>query len=256
MPPRKIKCSFSDCKAAAQRISGDCAFCQGHYCNNHRLLEDHRCRNLDDVSCDSPSTGTPPAPSVPTHQEAVARPAEPQWWLVGLADVLSEDEALADLCFRPPANSARRRRLSRMLCSSTRSGRKSSRACNHTATNATTTSVTFPQSPPAPSSLIGRRRPRRGHPHDKLRTSYPLRQDIHNDNDDATTMTPMRNRCKLGGKPPGRCASDTGADGTGPLSERRCRPWKMDVTVLDPPLLQSTHRRHHRQLGYRYRYHH
>jgi len=48
MPPRKIKCSFDDCKAAAQRISGDCAFCNGHYCNNHRLLEDHKCQNLED----------------------------------------------------------------------------------------------------------------------------------------------------------------------------------------------------------------
>lgn len=48
MPPRRVKCSFTDCKAAAARISGDCAFCQGHYCNNHRLLEDHKCRNLDD----------------------------------------------------------------------------------------------------------------------------------------------------------------------------------------------------------------
>ncbi|KAK0752535.1 hypothetical protein B0T18DRAFT_426979 [Schizothecium vesticola] len=70
-PPRKIKCSFNDCKAAAQRISGDCAFCNGygppslslhklepatnrllphrsHYCNNHRLLEDHKCQNLED----------------------------------------------------------------------------------------------------------------------------------------------------------------------------------------------------------------
>jgi hypothetical protein len=48
--PKKLRCSFEDCKAAAQRISGDCAFCQGHFCNNHRLLEDHKCRNLEDVS--------------------------------------------------------------------------------------------------------------------------------------------------------------------------------------------------------------
>ncbi|KAK4113882.1 hypothetical protein N656DRAFT_797092 [Canariomyces notabilis] len=46
--PKKLRCSFEDCKAAAQRISGDCAFCQGHFCNNHRLLEDHKCRNLED----------------------------------------------------------------------------------------------------------------------------------------------------------------------------------------------------------------
>ncbi len=65
---------MDDCKAVAQRIVGDCGFCQGHFCSNHRLLEDHKCQNLEDVSY--------PAPS--------------QWWLVGLADVLPED-ILADL---------------------------------------------------------------------------------------------------------------------------------------------------------------
>lgn len=127
MPPRKIKCSFDDCKAAAQRISGDCAFCNGygppslslctlepltnrrlphrsHYCNNHRLLEDHKCQNLEDVSRITP------------------------WWLVGLSDVLSSDDSLADLCF-PSDHSARRRPLTRTSCSSTASGRRSSRAC-------------------------------------------------------------------------------------------------------------------------------
>ncbi|KXX73745.1 AN1-type zinc finger protein TMC1 [Madurella mycetomatis] len=72
---KKIKCSFQDCKAAAQRIAGDCTFCEGHFCNNHRLLEDHKCRNLDDVS---------------------SFPGESDWWLVGLSGVLPED-TLADL---------------------------------------------------------------------------------------------------------------------------------------------------------------
>ncbi|KAH8893403.1 AN1-type zinc finger protein [Thozetella sp. PMI_491] len=48
MPPKKIRCDFKDCRIAAQRISGDCGFCNGHFCNNHRLLEDHKCRNLED----------------------------------------------------------------------------------------------------------------------------------------------------------------------------------------------------------------
>ncbi|KAK4221029.1 AN1-type zinc finger protein TMC1 [Podospora fimiseda] len=70
MPAKKIRCSLENCRAVAQKISGDCNFCKGHYCSSHRLLEDHRCQGLEDVSCtDYPS----------------------QWWLVGLSDVLSED---------------------------------------------------------------------------------------------------------------------------------------------------------------------
>ena len=49
MPPRKIKCSFKECKDAAQRIAGDCGFCNGHFCGRHRLLEDHKCTGLEDV---------------------------------------------------------------------------------------------------------------------------------------------------------------------------------------------------------------
>jgi len=50
MPPRKIKCTFKDCTGIAQRIVGDCGFCQGHFCGKHRLLEDHKCDGLEDVS--------------------------------------------------------------------------------------------------------------------------------------------------------------------------------------------------------------
>jgi hypothetical protein len=48
MAGRKIKCTFKECKGEAQRIVGDCAFCSGHYCGKHRLLEDHRCEGLED----------------------------------------------------------------------------------------------------------------------------------------------------------------------------------------------------------------
>jgi hypothetical protein len=72
---KKTKCSFEDCKTVAQRYVGDCTFCDGHFCSNHRLLEDHKCQNLEDVSW---------------------QPASSQWWLVGLSGVLPEDE-LADL---------------------------------------------------------------------------------------------------------------------------------------------------------------
>lgn len=50
MAPRKIRCSFKECKEAAQRIAGDCDFCKGHFCGRHRLLEDHKCGGLEDVS--------------------------------------------------------------------------------------------------------------------------------------------------------------------------------------------------------------
>ncbi|KAL2264782.1 hypothetical protein VTJ83DRAFT_7292 [Remersonia thermophila] len=45
---KKVKCSFESCKSAAQRIVGDCSFCDGHFCSAHRLLEDHKCQNLED----------------------------------------------------------------------------------------------------------------------------------------------------------------------------------------------------------------
>lgn len=53
MPPKKIRCSFKQCKDAAQRIVGDCGFCDGHYCGKHRLLEDHKCEGLEDCKKES-----------------------------------------------------------------------------------------------------------------------------------------------------------------------------------------------------------
>ncbi|KAH0435839.1 an1-type zinc finger protein [Colletotrichum camelliae] len=48
MPQKKIRCTFKQCKDAAQRIVGDCGFCNGHFCGKHRLLEDHKCDGLED----------------------------------------------------------------------------------------------------------------------------------------------------------------------------------------------------------------
>jgi predicted nucleic acid binding AN1-type Zn finger protein len=79
MPPKKIRCTYKDCKDGAQRIIGDCGFCNGHYCGKHRLLEDHKCDGLEDVSCPAPQN-SPLAKKV-------------EWWLVGL----DECEDLADI---------------------------------------------------------------------------------------------------------------------------------------------------------------
>ncbi|KAF2122039.1 ubiquitin-related domain-containing protein [Lophiotrema nucula] len=51
--PKKIRCSFKECKDAAQRIVGDCGFCEGHFCGKHRLLEDHKCSGLEDCKKES-----------------------------------------------------------------------------------------------------------------------------------------------------------------------------------------------------------
>lgn len=79
MPPKKIRCTYKDCREGAQRIIGDCGFCNGHFCGKHRLLEDHKCDGLEDVS-------------TPNSSASAARKCEPQWWLVGL-----DYELLADI---------------------------------------------------------------------------------------------------------------------------------------------------------------
>jgi hypothetical protein len=81
MPPKKIRCTHKDCKEAAQRIIGDCGFCNGSFCGKHRLLEDHKCTGLEDVSLSSSSS------SCCTELED-----SPRWWLVGL-----DKELLADM---------------------------------------------------------------------------------------------------------------------------------------------------------------
>lgn len=50
MAPKKARCTFQDCKDQPQRIAGDCSFCDGHFCGKHRLLENHKCTGLDNVS--------------------------------------------------------------------------------------------------------------------------------------------------------------------------------------------------------------
>jgi len=116
--PKKTRCSFKECKDAAQRIAGDCAFCSGHFCGKHRLLEDHKCAGLEDVSRPSSSSPSPP------DREPTA------WWLVGLRGLVSassdEDVMLAN-AVSSATRSARRRRTSRTPPSSRPSGPKSSK---------------------------------------------------------------------------------------------------------------------------------
>jgi predicted nucleic acid binding AN1-type Zn finger protein len=82
MPPKRIRCTYKDCREGAQRIIGDCGFCNGHYCGKHRLLEDHKCDGLEDVSSNFPRL----------------RSGEPQWWLIGLSDELMADMLFDEQC--------------------------------------------------------------------------------------------------------------------------------------------------------------
>lgn len=105
MAPKKNRCNFKECPSAAQRIVGDCGFCQGHFCSKHRLLEDHKCEGLEDVSniLDGTSASSP-SPS----SEASSSPPAPQWWLVGLGDALAGGDAdMADDVWGSSARSSR-----------------------------------------------------------------------------------------------------------------------------------------------------
>ncbi|KAI0206894.1 hypothetical protein F4808DRAFT_454809 [Astrocystis sublimbata] len=102
--PVKPRCTFKTCKTAAQRIVGDCGFCDGHYCAKHRLLEDHKCTGLEDVSLTQSAlvnhlnnTKTPLPGSSETSRSSTSSdlvPDNTQWWLVGLAEYLSDNEDL------------------------------------------------------------------------------------------------------------------------------------------------------------------
>ncbi len=85
MPPKKIRCTFKECKEAAQRIIGECGFCNGNFCGKHRLLEDQKCTGLEDVS----SSSTFPESDVAAVE---CGRLEPRWWLIGL-----DQELLANM---------------------------------------------------------------------------------------------------------------------------------------------------------------
>jgi hypothetical protein len=90
---RKNKCTNTGCKRKRSPIVGDCGFCKGHYCDQHRLLEDHKCSGLEDVSAvdlQSPLAGF--SDSCVDHACAAASFEAVQWYLVGL-----DPELLADM---------------------------------------------------------------------------------------------------------------------------------------------------------------
>ncbi|KAI0514588.1 hypothetical protein F5B22DRAFT_234360 [Xylaria bambusicola] len=101
--PVKPRCTFKECKAAAQRIVGDCGFCDGHFCAKHRLLEDHRCTGLEDVSSTSPKTDgldnmvyhSGGSPLLTLSGDGDLAEDTTQWWLIGLAEYLSDNDFLS-----------------------------------------------------------------------------------------------------------------------------------------------------------------
>ena len=128
----KKRCTFKECQLTAQRIVGDCGFCQGHFCSKHRLLEDHKCEGLEDVGSPDLDTllGTSASSCSTTFSSESSRPSAaaprvPQWWLVGLSDTLASDDLdMADVVH----HSARSSRTSGTPPSSRASGPMSSRA--------------------------------------------------------------------------------------------------------------------------------
>lgn len=98
MAPKKPRCQLNEktetaCRSPAQLMLGPCDFCKKLYCSKHRLLEDHKCPNLEDV-CVSLSSSASSASSSPNP-----RREEVEWWRVGLSGLLGpEDFDLEELC--------------------------------------------------------------------------------------------------------------------------------------------------------------
>lgn len=44
---KKNMCGYADCTKPNAKFVGDCNFCNGHFCSNHRLMESHSCAGLD-----------------------------------------------------------------------------------------------------------------------------------------------------------------------------------------------------------------
>ncbi|KAI1808059.1 hypothetical protein F4811DRAFT_549152 [Daldinia bambusicola] len=199
MAPQKPRCTFKECKSAAQRIVGDCGFCDGHFCAKHRLLEDHKCSGLEDVSMSpNPSESNPnPSPS-PSSSSSDNWAAE--WWQVGLAEYLEDSGLLLEeqeqrqqgqsggsdggSCSRSGSGvltprdicSARRNRTRETPHSSRPSGRKSSGAYNRHNNSNNNADMSRPLAPRSSgvTARLQRRRRRRSPPGVRSRVRGPV----------------------------------------------------------------------------------
>jgi predicted nucleic acid binding AN1-type Zn finger protein len=43
----KGRCGVEECKKRPVLVVGDCKYCSGHFCADHRLPEDHACTGMD-----------------------------------------------------------------------------------------------------------------------------------------------------------------------------------------------------------------
>ncbi|CCE65559.1 hypothetical protein TPHA_0L02070 [Tetrapisispora phaffii CBS 4417] len=44
---RKNECHYKDCSSSYIKYIGECQYCEGRFCSQHRLLETHLCTKLD-----------------------------------------------------------------------------------------------------------------------------------------------------------------------------------------------------------------
>ncbi|KAI1466081.1 uncharacterized protein F4812DRAFT_96256 [Daldinia caldariorum] len=195
MAPQKPRCTFKECKSAAQRIVGDCGFCDGHFCAKHRLLEDHKCSGLEDVSM-SPNPSEPSPCPCPSENNSNSNGSSDdwaaEWWQVGLAEYLEDSGLLLEeqeqqeqqhssgsdggscSCSRSGSGSgvlttprdicsARRNRTRETPRSSRPSARKSSGAYNHHYhnNNLAEPNASRPLAPRSSSGVTARQRRRR-----------------------------------------------------------------------------------------------
>lgn len=65
-----------ECRKKADGIVGYCTLCEKIFCSAHRLMEEHKCEKLDEVSRQHPVTD--PFQTIP-------------WWMVGLDEVLQDE---------------------------------------------------------------------------------------------------------------------------------------------------------------------
>ncbi len=46
------KCNYKDCEGKKLKIIGECKSCKGCFCSKHRLIEMHKCKELDSIKAE------------------------------------------------------------------------------------------------------------------------------------------------------------------------------------------------------------